>query len=158
MTQGLNTPNPLVTSTVGELENTAQRLAREFGIVLDKTPASGISYETELEGNNDEQSLHYLKDAQVEGYEVITAARKDNEFKIAVCEGKYLVILKVLGQDLYSGAEKPRDTKVEKELDALIFTDSEIRKQPEQKHEVCINIEQEDVDSISRKTIEKYLA
>ena len=39
---------------MGELEQTAQRLAGEFNIPLSETNASGISYEKELEDQNDQ--------------------------------------------------------------------------------------------------------
>jgi len=157
MTEDLNTPNPLLTTTVGELENTAQRLAREFDIVLDKTPASGISYKTELEGNNDEFSVYYYKDLHLD-YARVEVQRQDNKFSIVDCEGSYLVVLNALGNLLYPGAQKPRDTGVETQLDAAILTKSAGRKNPEEQHEICVDVDKEDLATISRKTIEKYLS
>ena len=152
--------NPSTKPKMGELEQTAQRLAGEFNIVISETNASGISYEKELEGQNGEQSMHYLQDAQIEGYEIITAARQDNAFKISLCEGEYLIILKAYGQNLLNALKKkPHKKGIEVQLLAGIANQLiTLKKQPEKLHEICADINEAELNTISRKTIEKYLS
>ena len=158
MTEDLNTPNPLLTTTVGELENTAQRLAREFDIVLDKTPASGISYKTELEGNNDEVSVYYFKDIHAD-YARVEVQRQDNKFSIVDCEGSYLVVLNAYGRNLLDALKKkPHKKGVETQLLAGIANKLvTLKRRPEEQQELCADIDKQELDNISRTTIEKYI-
>jgi hypothetical protein len=164
MTKNLKTLDPLIKLTMGELEETAQRLAEEFNIPLSETNASGISYEKELEGQNDQATLTYFKDVHSE-YERIEINRQGNQFGIvhldaADCKDRYSVILKAYGQNLLNALKKkPHKKGVETQLLAGIANQLiTLKKQPEKQHEICANIDEAELKNISRKTIEKYLS
>ena len=159
MTKGLKTLNPLIKFKMGELEQTAQRLAGEFDIILFETVASGISYKKELEGQNNEIKLTYFEDIYAE-YERIEINRQSNRFSMANCEGTYLVILKADGTSLLDALKKkPHKKGVETQLLAGITNQLiTLKKQPEKQYEICANIDKTELKNISRKTIEKYLS
>lgn len=159
MTKGLKTLNPLIKLKMGELEQAAQRLAGEFDIVLSETNASGISYEKELEGQNNELTLTYFKDVHGE-YERIEINRQGNQFNIANCEGDYLVILKAYGKNLLAALKKkPHKPGVESQLLAGIANKLvTLKKQPEEQQEICADFDKAELENISRATIDKHIS
>lgn len=155
MAEVLNNQSCL-SSSVGELEKTAKRLAEELEIKLVETPASGISYEKDISGKNKEYLLNYFKDIH-NNYEVIEVEHEDNEFKISNCEGNLSVILKSYGQKLLD-ARKPYKQGIESRLHTAIILDlAKLMKSPEKQHEICVGIEELELKSISREVISKYI-
>ncbi|MBD3304231.1 hypothetical protein GF343_03730 [Candidatus Woesearchaeota archaeon] len=159
MTKGLKTSNPSVKPTVGELEQTAQRLAGEFNIALSETDTSGISYEKELEGRNGEVALTYFKDIHAD-YERIEVERQGSRFSMIDRQGDYLVIINAYGRNLLDALKKkPHKEGVEAKLLAGIANNLvTLKKQPEEQHEICADIDKAELSSISSKTIDKYLS
>lgn len=159
MTKGLKTLNPLIKLKMGELEQTAQRLAGEFDIVLSETKASGISYEKELEGQKNKTTLTYFKDVHGE-YERIEINRPGNQFNLAYCEGDCLVILKAYGKNLLDALKKtPHKPGIESQLLAGIANKLiTLKKHPEEQHELCADFDKAELKNISRATIDKYLS
>lgn len=155
----LNMQNPLATSTVGEFEQAAQRLAEEFNIALSETRASGISYEKELEGKNSEVELTYFKDVHTD-YERIEVQRQGNQFSMANPQGDYLVILKAYGKNLLAALKKkPHKPGVESQLLAGIANKLvTLKKQPEEQQEICIDIDKAELRNISSATIDKHIS
>lgn len=155
MAKGLKTPNPLIKPTVGELEQKASRLAVELGITLSETSISGSTYETEVSGENKGISLSYFR--EFDGYECIEAEKEEGSVNISNVKGSYSITLKNYGKNLLA-ARKPHNTKVEEQLFvAIMGMLITIKKRPEEQHEVCVGINEEDLKTISHKTIEKYL-
>lgn len=155
MTEVLNNQSCL-SSAVGGLEQTAKRLAEELEISLAETSASGISYEKELSGKNKGYLLSYFKDIR-DNYEVIEAEHEYNHFKISNCEGNISVILKSPGKKLLD-ARKPYRQGVETKLHTAIVLDlAKLMKSPEKQHEICVSIEEQELQAISREVIMKYI-
>lgn len=155
MTEVLNTPHTL-SSAVGELEQTANRLAEELNITVAETPASGISYEKEFSGENEGYLLSYFKDLH-DHYEVIEVEQEGNQFKISNCEGKYSIILRNSGKKLLD-ARKPYKQGIESKLHTAIVLDlAKLGKSPETQHEICIGIEKSELQTVSKDVIKKYL-
>lgn len=155
MTAVLNTPR-ILSSAMGELEQTANRLAEELGITVAETPASGVSYAQEFSGESAGYMLSYFKDMH-DNYEVIEVEHEDNQLKISNCEGTYSIILKNSGKKLLE-ARKPYESGIESRLHTAIVLDLiKLVKSPETQHEICIGIEAAELPTISKEIIRKYL-
>jgi hypothetical protein len=134
------------------LENTVRRLAVELGISLQNT--AGVSYEQALDGNNG-VALKYRRD--FDGYECFSAQKYDAKLYISNLDNKYRLSLKNNGKKLVESAIMKPVREVEKKIN-LRLLENDIRAEPEKVHEPVVDLQENELNNITAKTILKYLS